>query len=81
MGQGLHQFMGPLGGRAVGNTNAGNSIVMRSLRRLPLLRAYPALQDVREQLRAGQIHNYGHAAKKRPVRERLAPSLIRGCGS
>ena len=33
------------------NTNSADSILMRSLRRLPLLRAYPALQDAREQLR------------------------------
>jgi hypothetical protein len=33
------------------NTNSEHSILMRSLRRLPLLRAYPALQHAREQLR------------------------------
>lgn len=33
------------------NTNSDHSILMRSLRRLPLLRAYPALQHTREELR------------------------------
>src|SRR5688572_14394432 len=63
------------------NTNSGHSIVMRSLRRLPLLRAYPALQDAREQLResrqkiqslAADLERANQRANQRAARQELA---------
>ena len=71
----------------MGNTNSGNSIVMRSLRRLPLLRAYPALQDVREQLRESRqriraldadLERANQRANQRAARLELAVHSVDG---